>query len=140
MAGYHLREIPKGVLGKFSKVEEEFEEFIESFFEQKCLIMAFVELSDLIGALEHYYKNQHLFYFTTYLDSFILEYSYLKECSRELFISEFTKLKNNPNSIKDLSQFLTLLNNFMYQYNMSLDDLRSMSKVTQRAFSSGERI
>lgn len=139
MGGYHLRDIPKGVLGNFSKVEEEFEEFIESFFEQKCLIMAFVELSDLIGALEHYYQHQHLLYFNQYLASFILEYSYAKECSKELFVSEFIKLKNNPNSIKDLSEFLTLLSNFMQQYNMNLDDLRSMTKVTQRAFSSGER-
>jgi hypothetical protein len=53
MAGYHLRDIPRGVFGEVSKITEEYEEFLESL-EQKNPIMAMVELSDMIGAIEGY--------------------------------------------------------------------------------------
>ena len=53
MAGYHLRDIPRGAFGEVSKITEEYEEFLESL-EQKNPIMAMVELSDLIGAIEGY--------------------------------------------------------------------------------------
>lgn len=53
MAGYHLREIERGVFGDVSKIKEEFEEFLESL-EQENKIMALVELSDLLGAIEGY--------------------------------------------------------------------------------------
>jgi hypothetical protein len=58
MAGYHLKVIKKGILGDFSKVEEEFEEFLDAH-EQKCTIMELVELSDLIGSLKHYYAKHN---------------------------------------------------------------------------------
>lgn len=51
--GYHSREIAKGVLGQKSKIREEFEEF-EDALEQENPVMALVELSDLIGAVEAY--------------------------------------------------------------------------------------
>ena len=53
MAGYHLRDIPRGTFGEVSKITEEYEEFLESL-EQKNPIMAMVELSDIIGAIEGY--------------------------------------------------------------------------------------
>lgn len=49
--GYHLREIPNGVLGEFSKLEEEFEE-LKDANEQQNKILMLVELSDLYGAIE----------------------------------------------------------------------------------------
>lgn len=51
--GYHLKEIPKGEYGKFSKVKEEFLE-VEDSREQNNPIMIMCELSDLIGAIECY--------------------------------------------------------------------------------------
>ena len=51
--GYHLREIPKGVLGEWSKVEEELAEF-EDAKEQGSKILMLVELSDIWGALVAY--------------------------------------------------------------------------------------
>lgn len=51
MAGYHKREIKKGVLGEPSKIREELEEY-EDAVEQGIMIMAQCELSDLYGALE----------------------------------------------------------------------------------------
>ena len=50
---YHTKEIPKGELGKFSKIKEEFLEF-EDAVNQGDLILQFCELSDMIGAIEAY--------------------------------------------------------------------------------------
>lgn len=58
MAGYHLREIKRGIFGEASKITEEHEEFLESL-EQKNPIMALVELSDMIGAIEAYVEQHH---------------------------------------------------------------------------------
>lgn len=55
---YHLREIkPQGVIGEFSKIEEELDEVREAI-EQNNKIMTLIELSDLIGAIEHYSLNK----------------------------------------------------------------------------------
>lgn len=83
MAGYHLKAITKGQLGLSSKIREELEE-LEDAEAQNCKIMALLELSDLIGAIEAYLQKQY------------------------------------P--------------------NLNLEDLIKMSKITQRAFQSGERI
>lgn len=50
---YHLKDIRKGVLGEVSKIEEEFEEFVDAW-EQGSVVMQLVELSDLLGAIESY--------------------------------------------------------------------------------------
>lgn len=54
--GYHLTKITKGVLGEFSKIKEEFLE-AEDAIEQNNSVMALVELSDLLGAIEAYAKT-----------------------------------------------------------------------------------
>lgn len=54
--GYHTRKIEKGILGDFSKIEEEFEE-LKDAFEQKDPIMVLCECSDLIGAIKHYTES-----------------------------------------------------------------------------------
>lgn len=51
--GYHKTEIPKGVVGQLSKVEEELLE-LKDATEQECKILQLVELSDLYGAIEEY--------------------------------------------------------------------------------------
>jgi hypothetical protein len=57
--GYHKRKIKKGVLGQPSKIREEFEEFEEAL-EQNNHVMAFIELSDMLGAMESYVQKYHL--------------------------------------------------------------------------------
>lgn len=57
--GYHLAEIPRGKHGEFSKIREEFLE-AEDAFTQNNKIMTLVELSDLIGAIEGFCKNQNI--------------------------------------------------------------------------------
>lgn len=51
--GYHIREIPRGVLGEPSKIIEEAREF-EDATEQGCIVMGLVELADLYGAIRAY--------------------------------------------------------------------------------------
>ena len=54
--GYHLQEIPKGILGTISKIEEEVLE-LKDAEAQSSKIMIMVELSDLYGAIEEYAKS-----------------------------------------------------------------------------------
>lgn len=51
--GYHLTEIPKGTIGESSKILEEILE-LQDAETQGAKVMALVELSDMIGAVEHY--------------------------------------------------------------------------------------
>ena len=51
--GYHKTSIPKGTLGEFSKIEEEFLE-LKDGVEQDDKILQIVELTDLIGAIDSY--------------------------------------------------------------------------------------
>ncbi len=64
--GYHTREIEKGVLGQTSKIQEEFDEFMDAV-EQDNPVMELVELSDLLGAIESYTK----YYYNMELDQII---------------------------------------------------------------------
>ena len=57
--GYHKIEIPKGELGEFSKIEEEFLE-LKDAHDQKHNILQICELADLIGAIEAYGKKWNL--------------------------------------------------------------------------------
>lgn len=56
--GYHCRPINKGKLGEASKITEEYEEFLDAI-EQGNHIMALLELSDMIGAVEAYAESKH---------------------------------------------------------------------------------
>lgn len=58
MAGYHKMEIPRGVFGEFSKIQEEVLE-IQDSIAQNCKIMELIELSDLYGAISGYLKKHH---------------------------------------------------------------------------------
>jgi len=49
--GYHKDIIPKGKLGEFSKVEEEFLE-LKDAFKQNHKILMLCEMADLVGSIE----------------------------------------------------------------------------------------
>jgi hypothetical protein len=55
--GYHVREIPKGVLGEFSKIVEEYTELLDAH-EQNSNVLEICELTDLIGAIRYYAENK----------------------------------------------------------------------------------
>lgn len=56
--GYHLADIPKGVLGDISKIIEEAKE-LEDAHNQGAEIMVLIELADLIGAIRLYLSTHH---------------------------------------------------------------------------------
>lgn len=142
MAGYHLKVIKRGTLGDFSKVEEEFEEFLDAH-EQKCTIMALVELSDLVGSLKHYYAKHNKGYDKSEWDEVLHYYSiprtYDTHCSFDQLVESFRQCQNKEDNTLSLSIFLNLLNNYLRAYNLNINDLISMSEITERAFVSGER-
>jgi phosphoribosyl-ATP pyrophosphohydrolase len=55
--GYHRNLIPKGVLGEFSKIEEEFCE-LKDAVEQNNKILVLCELADMVGAIEMFLQKQ----------------------------------------------------------------------------------
>ncbi len=57
--GYHIDVIAKGEVGKSSKILEEVLELIDAE-KQDCKIMMLVELSDMVGAIEHYLEKSNL--------------------------------------------------------------------------------
>jgi hypothetical protein len=57
--GYHLSTIPKGIVGEFSKIEEEFFEAKDASMQNDSVLML-VELSDMIGAIEEYVKKWNM--------------------------------------------------------------------------------
>lgn len=56
--GYHLSEIPRGTVGESDKLLEEVLE-LQDAERQGATIMALVELSDLVGAIELYLRHHH---------------------------------------------------------------------------------
>lgn len=56
--GYHSRPIEKGVLGEPSKIKEECDELLDAC-SQGSRVMALVELSDMVGAINAYLEKHH---------------------------------------------------------------------------------
>lgn len=57
--GYHKIKIPKGKLGEFSKIEEEYLELFDAV-EQDNKILEICEMCDLVGAIEAYANKFNL--------------------------------------------------------------------------------
>ena len=66
--GYHLSNIPRGVIGESSKILEEALE-LQDAERQECKVMALVELSDILGAIALYLEKHHPF---TTIDDLII--------------------------------------------------------------------
>lgn len=146
MAGYHIREIPKGIHGQASKVEEEFEEFIDAL-EQDCIVMAFVELSDILNAIEaaYYWDNPDSFNYLIkiivdrkspsrsekYFKSMEDEHGHISKYFEYLWYSSIEKI--------EIITFLYIVDDYLRMFNMTLLDIKRMSDITKRAFESGDR-
>lgn len=78
MSAYHVSEIPKGQYGEASKIFEEVAEFKDALA-QGSPVLALVELSDLLGAIEGYAIAKY----NIRLDDLIK----LMECTKRSFIS-----------------------------------------------------
>lgn len=57
--GYHRIQIPKGKLGEFSKISEEYLELFDAV-EQDNKILEICEMCDLVGAIEAYANKFNL--------------------------------------------------------------------------------
>ena len=57
--GYHKIQIPKGTLGEFSKISEEYLELFDAV-EQDNKILEICEMCDLVGAIEAYANKFNL--------------------------------------------------------------------------------
>jgi phosphoribosyl-ATP pyrophosphohydrolase len=55
--GYHKREVKKGVLGEYSKIQEEIQE-LDDAQEQGSKVLIICELCDLVGSIEAYVENK----------------------------------------------------------------------------------
>lgn len=58
MAGYHLRDIPRGEVGEVSKILEEVIE-LEDAVEQGVVVMQLCELSDIVQAIRMHLRKHH---------------------------------------------------------------------------------
>jgi hypothetical protein len=58
--GYHINKIKKGIYGESSKILEEIHELQDAEL-QKNKILALVEISDLLGAVEGYLERHYPF-------------------------------------------------------------------------------
>ena len=56
---YHTKKITKGVLGLPSKIREEYEEFVDAVHQDNT-VMALLELSDMLGAIEAYASRHNV--------------------------------------------------------------------------------
>jgi hypothetical protein len=125
MSGYHLRTIPKGVLGEISKIHEEYEEVLDAI-EQGSVIMELVELSDLYGAFESYTEKMGW-------TDFRMDVRWGSIVS----LGESIKMLG---TIEGASIFLSELRRYViFTHRISMNDLKIMSNITKRAFESGER-
>ena len=134
MAGYHLKNIPRGEIGKFSKIEEEFLEFLDAV-EQKSTVMALVELSDLVGSIKYYLKENG---YSNNFPDLIKHSRYLYHNLDEVKES-FDLLKQQKIDLDLYKDFFLVLHGYVKNYNMGLEDLVIMSTITERVFLNGHR-
>ncbi len=133
MPGYHITLIPKGVLGDFSKIEEEFEEFKDAHAQQ-CAIMELVELSDMLGAIFAYTSKYHIEpvkYWHGYFEG---------DTTYEDLIFCFNIFKRHPKDYYTIQSFVYMMVQYATRrYNINGVELFKMYKITERAFLSGAR-
>ncbi len=81
--GYHKMDIPKGKYGSYEKIKEELYE-LEDSINQNNKLMTLIELSDLIGAIEGYLKQN-------YNNITLEDLKIMKEATKNAFISGVRK-------------------------------------------------
>lgn len=143
---YHLRHIPKGTLGEWSKVEEELDEFLEAL-EQNAAVMALIELSDLYGAVDvfctmHYNrtlqaiaKNEYKSYTFTNISPTTADT--IRDAIRDMNVYLALGIKQQ---LEHIATIYVLLDRYVDRtYLLGVEDLQTMAFITARAFKSGSR-
>lgn len=155
--GYHLKDIAKGVNGEISKIEEELFELHDAN-EQKSKIMALVELSDLIGAIELYVDKYHQklseiipFELNSLIkiqtNDHVLKASNFRGTLDEIktqldFMKEYHKFNKFSKQINPISNILIIISLYLKNNypNFNFNDLVVMKDITKRTFENGHRI
>lgn len=138
--GYHLGIIDKGTYGEFSKVAEEFQE-VQDAFAQGCKIMALVELSDMLGAMEAFYTD-----FQRHVEQARSGFEHHKQYGNPVvyhytaLADAFRFMEKNDNPEWAVSFFLIRVMDYLSTFNMTIEDAMNMSTITKRAFINGRRI
>ena len=118
--GYHKRPIKvKGVLGEFSKVEEELDEFREAK-EQNNRILAMCELADLYGAMKHFFRK-----------AWDLDIKDVPDTDLSWVGPEYINV--------ELYNIYKALEADAAYFDLTIEDLRIMSDATESAFLDGTR-
>jgi hypothetical protein len=140
MAGYHLYEIPKGQMGQYSKVTEEFMEFQDALT-QECSIMAILELADLVGSAKYYFFEYDMDALWTHLIGSLLQRKTTLPVNAIDLEESFQHTINetNPAHWEKVCAFIDDIDAYVRQFNLSLKDLLAMSHITERAFINGYR-
>lgn len=87
--GYHIRNIPRGTFGEWSKVSEEVEEIIDAL-EQNLKPMLLIELCDCLGAIRAVYTKNGDFDFENSLYEFSTERNlYYRYTNLDIIIEKF---------------------------------------------------
>lgn len=138
MAGYHIKFINKGVLGYFSKIEEEFNEFKDAH-EQQSTVMELVELSDLIGATIAFYRNNNKDSRWVNVHDVLMKENSNNSMDYNTLIEKFESINKNKPDFTDLANFILAIHHYVKKFNLSYSDLYTMHTITERAFLNGHR-
>jgi len=128
--GYHTREILKGELGEFSKIEEEYEEFLDAR-EQHNPIMAIVELCDLYGAIQKFKQKYGIDYdlkLSPFMDPTYQPLMAMENCMR--------RIRREPGlAERFLIDIEEAIHFYVSYYNLKIKDIRIMSEATEKVYS-----
>lgn len=138
MAGHHIRFINKGVLGLFSKIEEEFNEFKDAH-EQQSIIMELVELSDLIGATIAFYRKNNKDSRWVNVHEVLIKENSQNIIEYNDLVSKFESLNKNKPDFTDLANFILAIHHYVKKFNLSYADLYVMHTITEKSFLNGHR-
>lgn len=138
--GYHVNVIDKGVYGQFSKVAEEFQE-VQDAWEQDCAIMALVELSDMLGAMEAVYPDYHKHVEQARSGlKHLLIHNNLSTDSQDAIRNAFQFVEKGHNPEWAVSNLLIQIMGYLMSFNLDIEDAMKMSTITKRAFINGRRV
>lgn len=138
--GYHLKHIQKGILGEFSKVEEEFEEF-EDALEQNNPIMVIVELVDMYGAIQKYREKYQLESNYEGFGESDFDLSETQIILKNIMVMcRYFVDVNEPERIDaNLTHLEINIIAYLQYYNLTKENILTMLDATERAFKSGRR-
>lgn len=137
LPGYHLINIEKGCNGEPSKIIEEIIELIDAE-SQNAKIMALIELSDLLGAIELYVNKYEIQYF---LDKEFLNAPPSTSKQILFFAEKLNHSFDNETRLEIIdSLFKSICGYIQNKFKgISLEDILIMKNITKRAFINGRR-